>query len=135
MGKKNMGNFKQVFNMKSSIISAWLVLFLTTAYMSKVNGDTELMDTVITMAVIKNNMNLVKHMIDNGADAKIIDSSGNTALMYAVENGNEKMVELLLPVSDAKTSNKNGDTALMWASNPGNQKIVQLLLPVSDPKA
>jgi ankyrin repeat protein len=101
--------------MRSSIISAWFVLFLTTACMSKVNGDTELMDTLITMAVIKNNVNLVKHLLDNGADAKIIDSSGNTALMYAVENGNKKMVELLLPASDAKTSNKYGTTPLMYA--------------------
>ena len=116
--------------MRSSIISTWVVLFSSISCMSKVNGDTtELMDTVINMRLIKDPVNLVKHLIDFGADAKVRDDAGNTALMYAVAGGNEKMVELLIPASDAKNKNNYGTTPLMYASEAGNKKIVELLLP------
>ena len=71
--------------MKSSIISLWIVLLSSISCTSIVNGDTtELIDTVINMVFIKDPVNLVKHLIDFGADAKISDDAGNTALIYAI---------------------------------------------------
>ena len=49
--------------------------------------------------------------------------------------GNEKSVELILPVSDAKASDNDGCTALIYAAEYGTEKSVELLLPVSDAKA
>ena len=47
-------------------------------------------------------MDLVKSLLDSGADAKATGNNGYTALMIAVIHDNDKLVKLLLPKSDAK---------------------------------
>ena len=120
--------------MKSYIISAWLVLLSTTACPQNVNcAYTQLMS-----AVNKNDVDLVKRLLANGADAKATNYYGRTALMLAAQYGYDELVELLLPKSDAKaTTNGNyyGMTALMYAALGANDKSVELLLPKSDAKA
>ena len=55
--------------------------------------------------------------------------------MYAAWKGDDRMVEILLPMSDAKAVSNSGYTALMLATKYGNVKMVKRLLPKSDPKA
>ena len=88
-------------------------------------------------AVNEKDVDLVKRLLANGADAQATNINGQTALMIAAENGNEKLAELLLPKSNAKANNKYGDTALMIAAYYyyGNKRVVELLLPKSDAKA
>ena len=62
------------------------------------------------------------------------DCWGRTALMLACVEGEEAMVELLVPWSDATASDRDGETALMLAAF-GHPKCVELLLPLSDPRA
>ena len=87
--------------------------------------------------VNEKDVDLVKRLLANGADAKATNINGQAALMIAAENGNEKLAELLLPKSNAKANNKYGDTALMIAAYYyyGNKRVVELLLPKSDAKA
>ena len=47
-------------------------------------------------------MDLVRSLLDSGADAKATGNNGYTALMIAVIHDNDKLVKLLLPKSDAK---------------------------------
>ena len=117
--------------MKSYIISAWLVLLSTTAYLQKVNcADTPLMS-----AVKKDDVDLVKRLLANGADAKETNLGGWSALMFAAAYGDDKTVKLLIPKSDVKATNEVGRSALMFAASSGNDKLVRLLLPNSNVKA
>ena len=119
--------------MRSFVVSAWLLLFATAEYVPKVNG--ALGDTPLIKAVNWNNLELVKRLLDNGADAKATNSYGNTALMSAAVYGTNELVELLLPKSNAKATNNNGRSTLMYAAYRGRNKMVELLLPKSDAKA
>ena len=116
--------------MRSSIISAWLILLSATACISQVNDYYLLED-----AIVKDDVNLLKQLLNNGTNAKAANKDGWTALMKAARYGTEKMVELLIPVSDVKATNEDGDSALMLAAERGTDKIVELLLPGSDAKA
>ena len=44
----------------------------------------------------------------------------------------EKIVDLLIPVSDANAADDDGAIALMYAARGENEQIVQLLIPVSN---
>jgi ankyrin repeat protein len=100
-------------------------------YISSKGGNV----TILMAAVWSANVNLVRFLLENGADANLVDESYQTALMKAVNGGNEEIVKLLLPVSDGKATNWDGNTALMEALNGENEAIVKLLLPVSDAKS
>ena len=122
--------------MGSSIISAWLVLLSATACISQVRLFSDYSDYyLLEDAILKDNVNLLKQLLDNGTDAKAISYDGETALYHAARFGTQKIVELLIPVSDVKATYNNGDTALMRAAEHGTDKIVELLLPGSDAKA
>ena len=47
-------------------------------------------------------MDLVRSLLDSGADAKATGNNGYTALMIAVIHDNDEMVKFLLPKSNAK---------------------------------
>ena len=78
-------------------------------------------------AVRKNDVDSIKRLLRNGADAKTTNNKGETALMYAAWKGDDRMVEILLPKSNANASNKDGDTALDLAKARGSNQIVRLL--------
>ena len=86
-------------------------------------------------AVRRNDVSLIKGLLSNGADAKATNNNGENALMFAARKGDNKMVEILLPMSDAKAVSNSGYTALMLAAKYGNVKMVEHLLPQSDAKA
>jgi len=64
--------------MKSSILSAWLVLLSATVCMSKVN----LWRSPLWQAVRNDDLNLVKQLLENGTDVKASTDEGLTLLMY-----------------------------------------------------
>ena len=59
-------------------------------------------DNPLIKAIRANNVDLVKSLLDSGADAKATGNNGYTPLMIAVIHDNDKLVKLLLPKSDAK---------------------------------
>ena len=117
--------------MNSYIISVWFLLLATVACIENVNYS----DTSLINAVRRNDVDLIKRLLRDGADAKATNNRGETPLMFAARKGDDKMVEILLPNSDAKAVPLSGYTALMLATKYGSVPMVKLLLPKSDPKA
>lgn len=62
---------------------------------SLINFTTENMQTVLFEAVKNNSLMIVELLLENGADKKVVDSTGKTAYDYAVENGYEEIAVLL----------------------------------------
>lgn len=73
--------------------------------------------------------NIAKSLLNHGADLNIQDNDGNTALMYAADQGLSDIFELLLEGgADPDIQNRSGNTALMMASYQDHTEIVRLLL-------
>lgn len=60
-----------------------------------VNAISKSGETLLIKAVKKENVYLANYLITQGCDATIKDAYGKTALDYAKENGNDKIIELL----------------------------------------
>ena len=117
--------------MNSYIISVWFLLLATVACIENVNYS----DTSLINAVRRNDVDLIKRLLRDGADAKATNNRGETPLMFAARKGDNRMVEILLPMSDAKAVPNSGYTALMLAAKFGSVRMVERLLPESDVKA
>jgi ankyrin repeat protein len=63
-------------------------------------------------------------------DVDLEDSYGRTPLSWAVKNGHEAVVKLLLNTGKINVNSKdnNGRTLLLWAAEKGNEAVVKLLL-------
>ena len=88
------------------------------------NNDLELFE------LIKNNdLEGVIKAIENGAKVDLQNRHwGKTALHYAVEKGNLKIIKYLVEKgADANLQNEGGRTALHYAKQKGNQEIIDLL--------
>jgi len=89
-------------------------------------------------AVMKNNYEITKFLIDSGANLNITSGkhSGKsgvydygTALIFAVKDENYEIVKLLIDSgADVNIQNEDGKTALMIAAENGNDKIIKLLI-------
>ena len=72
---------------------------------------------------------IVRLLLDAGADKNLLDCDGFTALMLASDRGHHEVVRLLLEAgADEGLTNCFGRTALMPASQAGRVEIVRLLL-------
>jgi ribosomal protein S18 acetylase RimI-like enzyme len=71
---------------------------------------------------------LVKLLLDAGADIEAKDKYGYTALIRAASNGYTEVVKLLLDAgADIEAKKENGDTALIRAASNGHTEVVKLL--------
>lgn len=74
------------------------------------------------LAVLRQDLELVRLLTAKGADLNVTDRSGSTALMWAAftETGDAALVEELLKRgADPTATNKAGETALDWARRRG----------------
>jgi ankyrin repeat protein len=63
---------------------------------------------------------IVRILIDNGADVNLQDRRGATVLMYAASNGHSRVIRQLLAKGAAfNVKDNNGDTALIYAVRNG----------------
>ncbi|AKI80641.1 putative ankyrin repeat protein [Acanthamoeba polyphaga mimivirus] len=69
------------------------------------------------------NLNMVKYLIDLGADIK---SDNNSAVIYASKNGHLEVVEYL--VSQGANIRANKDLAVRWAFRKGHIEVVEFLI-------
>ena len=84
-------------------------------------------NTALTKAIEKGNLEIVKYLVENGADIK--DNDSNTALTVASRNGNLEVVKYLVENgADINDKDNYGDTALMVASWNGNLEVVKYLV-------
>lgn len=67
-------------------------------------------------------------LIDKGAEVNQANTKGETALMLAAGNGNEKMVKLLLKKNaDVQAQSGSGETAMNFAQRSGKGAVIALL--------
>merc|ERR1712051_1160823 len=70
------------------------------------------------------------------SDGNATNINGDTPLLIAIQQENERIVQLVLPISDVKrTDPYDGETALIYAARWKNEKMVEVLIPLSDAKA
>jgi len=84
-------------------------------------------DRLLFIAIDSNNIEIVKILIDNGADINCEDS---IPLFFAAENGDKKMVEFILNYylkNDYSLDSININDAIEVAGNTNNNDIVDLL--------
>jgi hypothetical protein len=86
-------------------------------------------DTLLNTAAWNGHVDLVRLLLERGAEVNQAGEDGATALRFAVFRGLEEMVSILLS-SGADISRKGyrGRTALMFASSGGHAAVVRLLL-------
>lgn len=79
-------------------------------------------------ASITGHAEVVRLLLEYGADFEMKDSRGLTALRLAVANGHEAVARLLLEKGARDTGDMDGVTSLHTAALKGNESMVQLLL-------
>jgi ankyrin repeat protein len=81
-------------------------------------------------------IDVIQHLINNGADVNIRDNFGYTALIWASFYGHIDIVRLLIDAgADVNASANDGWTALAWAEWNNNTDIVELLRKRSNKRA
>lgn len=85
--------------------------------------------TALMLAVSHGRLDMVRLLVESGADMNIQDEDGSTALMCAAEHGHTEIVKHLLsqPDCDASITDCDGSTALNIAMDAGNRDIGVLL--------
>ncbi|KAK6627845.1 hypothetical protein RUM44_010324 [Polyplax serrata] len=72
---------------------------------------------------------IVKLLINHGAEVNAQSCSGNTPLMYACSGGHEAVVRVLLEnEANVEDHNENGHTPLMEAASAGHVGVAKILL-------
>lgn len=83
----------------------------------------------IAMAIIINDIDTVRRLLELGADISMPDAHGITPLMLAAENGYTEIVELLVSShAQINAMAKDNSTAISRATKTANHEIMQLLL-------
>ncbi|EJD73951.1 KH domain-containing protein [Loa loa] len=93
-------------------------------YISTNNDRTPLME-----ACCAGHSDIVKHLLEHGADMNAVSATKNTPLIYASAAGNVECASLLLDYGcDITIRNDNGHCALMEAASSGYLDVVSLLV-------
>jgi ankyrin repeat protein len=80
-------------------------------------------------AVIENNLQLIKKLINDGIDVNLLDEIGYTALHWASTNNNLELVDILIKAgANVNSSDCIGRIALHIASEDENLELVKLLI-------
>jgi ankyrin repeat protein len=84
--------------------------------------------TPLIAACNKSRYDVVKFLLDRGADVNSANRNGWTPLMGAASAGNKNLVGLLIDRgADVKAKHAYGWTALKLAGSKGHQEVVELL--------
>lgn len=97
-------------------------------YGIQINYQNESTFTALMLASYNNHTNIVKFLIQNGADTELKDCCGTTALIGAAYYGNYDIVNTLLEFgADINCKDNDGETALFHAVREGHRVLVDLL--------
>lgn len=85
--------------------------------------------TPLAYAATNGKTEVVRYLLDIGANPNALSPNGTTALMMAVRGGHIETVDLLLAKgADVNLRNQNGATALAWATRGGFDTIEKSLV-------
>ena len=85
--------------------------------------------TVLIYAAWNGSTEVVKLLIDNGADLNHKSNHGDTALMYAARDGHTDVVKFLIDNGvDLNHKNNGGVTALIYAARKEHTEVVKFLV-------
>ena len=80
-------------------------------------------------ASFKSNTEIVRMLLENGADTEVENQHGVTPLHWAAEKGNDDIAEMLIEHgADVNHQSKNGGNPLVSAAMKGNLKIAKMLV-------
>jgi len=85
--------------------------------------------TPLHVAVDNKQTELVKSLIEKGADVNATDNEKYTPLTLAVQSNNKDVVNILIERdADVDARDSSGYTPLLWATYSGNVEIVKILI-------
>lgn len=85
--------------------------------------------TALITASVNDNVDVVRLLLENGADVNECDADGETALLHAAKGGDPRLVDLLLRSrAELEMKDKYGRTSLMVAAIHNNRDAVRTLL-------
>ena len=85
--------------------------------------------TPLMIAVYKEDYDMVKYLLDKGANPNAVNNEKKTALMIANDEGNNNIAKLLIEQgANINTQDEDGCTALMTAALIGDYEMVKFLL-------
>lgn len=110
---------------RQSFLMVLLAVFMMTGTLyAATPGYRTLFNAVRNSDIIK-----ITDLLNNGMQVDQTDEVGNTALIIAAKQGDNRMVELLLAYkADYDHQNETGTTPMMIAAKYGNKQIIQTLL-------
>jgi len=85
--------------------------------------------TALAAAVIGGNSNIVKYLVEHGADVNLANLCGETPLHLAVLSDNADIISFLLSEGSwLESEDECGDTPLMFATRENKHQAVEILL-------
>lgn len=111
-------------------------LIRARADMNKINNRADERDTathlgasILAVAILNHNIDIAELLLQNGAQANIVDFYGKTPLIYAVANNDDAAVELLLSYkADPNLPGTNNKTPMEMAYNSQQKEIFERLV-------
>jgi ankyrin repeat protein len=126
----NKGFFASISDLWHNLMNILEILKLvikgTTAIINQANDKGV---TPILWATCKDDLEMVKTLIEHGADIHKADNEGVTPILCAAYNNNLEMVKTLIEHrADIHKADDEGVTPILCAAYKGNLEIVQLLI-------
>ncbi|GJQ86694.1 hypothetical protein Trydic_g19789 [Trypoxylus dichotomus] len=95
----------------------------------KANINVEYENTPLRCAITTQNMNIIRMLLQSGADVDYVDRSNRTPLIYAIMTENKDIVQLLLEYkADVNLKSNNGYIPLCVAIETQKLEVIELLL-------
>ena len=101
---------------------------LVTADPQLVNCKDERGRTPLMWACGRDQLEIVKFLVENGADVNSLDRMGLSALYYSILNGHTNEIDEILAGHGADVNFSKGNSLLFLAARQGKEKTVELLL-------
>lgn len=86
------------------------------------------MNEAARRAAVTGDITCVKRLLSRGVDINIMDSSGNSAFLYACGQGHASVAELMIKVGEANVDPDSIMSPLVLATNRCHADVVRLLL-------